>query len=205
MPSERRERFCPKCREMRPWHRSPEGAKGKLCDVCQAATKPRPLARMPRSLKVARGGQERPKGRARLRKARKTPLGALKRKLWTLFARYVKDRDGNKCFTCDAEGLEGRNWHAGHFINAWKASTRYDPENVFSQCSRCNIMLRGNAGEFSARYIERFGTAKFDALVARSRQLHQWTPVQIAELIGAITNSPAWYELFHAQKYGAMK
>lgn len=49
-------RYCPRCRDMRTWQKSPEGAKGKRCDVCLAATVPRMPARRPIRPVAARNG-----------------------------------------------------------------------------------------------------------------------------------------------------
>lgn len=149
--------------------------------------------------------RKRIKRTARPRQKRKTSLAALKRKLWALFARYVKDRDGNRCFSCGATGLEGPNWHAAHLISIRKASTAYDPDNVFSGCAGCNVFQRGNIAEYTMRYLDRFGEAKFRALVQRSRVHRQWKPADLEGLIAAIEKSGADYEMYYAQAFGGVR
>ena len=131
---------------------------------------------------------------------RRTPLAKAKDNLWSLFAAYVKERDGNVCFTCDAPDLEGKNWQAGHMIPGRGGAVLFHPELVRSQCFRCNITLGGNSAEFALRYMERFGEAKFKAHVLGARSLRQWKLSDIHELTAAIKIGGACYELLYAEK-----
>lgn len=148
---------------------------------------PRPRKRIIRTGKPAR--------------VRRTSVAALKRKLWELFSRYVKDRDGNQCFTCPARPF-GQAWHAGHMIRSTKASIRYDPVNVHSQCAYCNNWLHGNEGEYTVRFIEQYGMPKLQALKQRASVTHQWKAHELEELIAALRVGGAEYEMLYAVKYG---
>lgn len=149
-----------------------------------------------------------PRGSAPLRKTRprrvrKTPLATLKRKLWALFSAYVKERDGNTCFSCGASGLEGHGWHAGHLFPAGAHGIiRYEPKNVHSQCYRCNINLGGNGAAYTARFIDRYSFEEFKRLSALSRELRQWRAPEVQELIDALKRGGADYEMLYAEKYG---
>ncbi len=81
----------------------------------------------------------------KLRKEGKSSVSILKRKLWKVFATFIKKRDGNICFTCGRKG-EGSGIHAGHFINksVGGAALYFHEENVHAQCYNCNINLGGN-------------------------------------------------------------
>lgn len=140
--------------------------------------------------------------RSRPRRQRKSRLAALKRELWDLLSAYVKERDGNVCFSCGAAGLEGKNWHAGHLFNAGSASRiRYDPLNVHSQCFRCNISLRSNAAPFAARFLKVYGLAQFERLDQRSRIIHQWRAPDLEDLIAAMKRGGADYESLYAERF----
>lgn len=133
---------------------------------------------------------------------RKSSLASMKRKLWQLFAAYVKARDGNECFSCGAKGLEGSNWHAGHlFPGGSCALIRYEPKNVHSQCGRCNIFLRGNAAAYADRFIERYGLVEFQRLSALSRRMKAWRAHEIGALIAALDRGEAEYEMAYAEHY----
>ena len=154
----------------------------------------KPEKRAPRPRKrIARG--------KRPARKKKTPLARAHEKLWQLFARYVKDRDGNQCFTCPAQP-EGRALQAGHMIRSTKASVRYHPDNVHSQCSHCNKWLSGNEGVYSRRFVEKYGWSKFDALHAKAEQTHEWKVYELEELIAALEKSGADFEILYAEKYG---
>lgn len=140
--------------------------------------------------------------KTRPRRERKSPMGTVRRTLWVLFSRYVKERDGNVCFTCGASGLEGSNWHAGHLISGAKASTRYHPANVHSQCGKCNVWLRGNIAEYTFRHIDKYGEAVFRDLVWKSRGLKTWKRYELEELIESLRKSGADFELLYHERHG---
>lgn len=86
---------------------------------------------------------------------KKQSISSLKKKLWTEFSLYIRNRDNNICFTCGRKG-EKSGIHAGHFIA--KASgglaLYFNEENVRAQCYHCNINLGGNQWEYGTRLGE---------------------------------------------------
>lgn len=162
------------------------------------------------AVELAKPPKRGPKARKRIargkgpRKQRKTTLAALKRKLWSAFALYVKDRDGRICFTCDAV-VEGTNCHAGHLFSIRKASTAYDPANVHVQCGRCNVWLRGNTAVYAARFLDRYGIEKFNVLHARQKVTHEWKRHELEELIAALAVGGAEFEMLYAERYGVVE
>lgn len=109
--------------------------------------------------------------RTPLRKKSKTSISVLKRKLWKVFADYIKKRDGYKCFTCDAK-VEKHNCHAGHFIpkSVGGIVLYFHPDNVHAQCMRCNIWLGGHQWE----YGQRLGKEKVDHLYSLKGIIQKW-------------------------------
>lgn len=157
------------------------------------------LAKPPKRARKARRPLRR---KVRARKQRKTTVGALKRKLWKLFSAYVKARDGNVCFTCDAKDLAGINWHAGHCIRqGGHASVEYDPKNVHSQCGRCNIWQRGNVAEYVMRIVDRYGFSEWTRLILRSRMTMSWKEWELRDLIAALERGPADFECLYYSRY----
>lgn len=164
------------------------------CAVCRAKAK-RAERKQLRAAPIQR--------KSRPPKVRKTTLAALKRKLWKLFALYVKERDGNVCFSCGRESLVGSGWHAGHLFPAGSHNViRLEPKNVHSQCYFCNINLGGNGAAYTARFLDRYGIDEFRRLDALSRRLKQWRSPEIEELIAALKRGGADYEILYAEKYG---
>lgn len=139
---------------------------------------------------------------SRPRRQRKTNLAALKRRLWALFARYVKDRDGPVCWICGAAPLEGQNWHAGHLVSIRHASTAYHPDNVHSNCASCNVFQRGNIAAYANKFLEVYGEDKFRALFRLSRETKRWTAPEVRELIAALEVDGVAYECLYAERYG---
>lgn len=90
---------------------------------------------------------------------KQTSVKQLERKLREIFYPLIKKRDGNICFSCGKENLSGRAWHAGHYCKAELCNMiyRYDERVIHSQCSNCNIWLRGNTIEYRKKLIEKFG------------------------------------------------
>ena len=77
---------------------------------------------------------------------KKSELQKLKIKLWELCKNIIRTKYGNTCYTCGKQGLEGSNWHTGHFISSSICSTElhYDLNNLRPQCYNCNINKSGN-------------------------------------------------------------
>lgn len=99
--------------------------------------------------------------RAKKTTTKKKPIGValLKKKLWEECKRIIRERHGNTCYTCYAQGLMGSNWHTGHFIPSSTCSVelRYSLRNLRPQCYRCNINLSGNWIEFEKHLINEHG------------------------------------------------
>lgn len=139
---------------------------------------------------------------SRPRRQRKSTVGALKRKLWSMFAAYVKSRDGNTCVTCGRDGLAGQNWQAGHFIRQdGHAAVEYDPKNVHSQCGRCNLYERGNVAAHAEYIVSTYGAAELSRLMVRSRLTHTWTAWELRDLIAAMERGGADYECLYYERY----
>jgi len=114
--------------------------------------------------------------RTPLRKRSKNRLPTLKRKAWSLFSKYIRERDGNVCFTCGEYGNQ-----AGHFIH--RDSLDFEEKNIHAQCTRCNLNLSGNLAEYTLRMIDKYGREEVDELMARKHQIKRWTVGELEEII----------------------
>lgn len=141
--------------------------------------------------------------KSRPRRERRTTLAALKRKLWVLFSRYVKDRDGNTCVSCGRGGLEGPGWHAGHLFPAGSHNIiRWEPKNVHSQCFHCNCNLGGNGAAYALWFIDKYGSEEFVRLSKRAQIIRPWRAHEVQDLIAALEKGGADYEMLYAERYG---
>ena len=112
------------------------------------------------------------------RKAKKGTLSWYKKELWTIFSRYVRERDGWKCFTC-GRFASGSGMHAGHYITRAEAGLRlyFHERNVHAQCYHCNINLSGNSDVYNLRIIEVYGKRVLTAM-RKLRDLDRGDPLQ---------------------------
>jgi len=146
---------------------------------------------------------KRTKPRKRVNKVSPKDVPRLKRKLWGLVKWLCKRRDGPVCVSCRAEGLEGRNWHPGHWFTAGgHGFIEFHPRNIHSQCGRCNIFLRSNAAAYSAEMVRRYGLPFFEAMDKASMVIKQWKHYELSELIQYAEQGIEAYTQFYETTYG---
>ena len=97
-----------------------------------------------------------------------------KKWVWKYFSDYIRNRDNWTCFTC-GKYEKGPTMHAGHFISRGRSATMFDEKNVHAQCYGCNIVKKGNVGEYAYRIIQKYGQETLNDIVLRSRQTHKFT------------------------------
>lgn len=130
-------------------------------------------------------------------------LPQLRRKLWAQLAPLIKRRDGGKCISCPADGLEGIFQHAGHlFSSGGHGSVRYHPRNIATQCRRCNIFLHGNGPDYAKAFMARYGVKFFEDMFLKSKEMKKWTPPEIAVLIQKTLEGIDAYTEFYESEYG---
>ena len=71
---------------------------------------------------------------------------------------------------------------AGHFISRRHNATLFDEENTNAQCYYCNVIERGNIGEYTFRLKEKLGNERFDALLAKGRTTKQFDVKELQAL-----------------------
>lgn len=116
--------------------------------------------------------QKAPEGSKRLAKPSKTRKPKKPSKaLWELCKRIIRASYPNTCYTCGKIGLEGANWHTGHFIakSVCSSELAYDLKNLRPQCYHCNINLSGNWLAFEAHLFLDHGQEYIDELKERNR------------------------------------
>lgn len=97
--------------------------------------------------------------------AKKPTQAALKKKLWRLFAQFIKQRDGMFCVTC-GEYCEGRNRQAGHYMPKGACGLEYyfGETNVHVQCAKCNCFLHGNIPNYRKFIIRKYGKKELERI-----------------------------------------
>lgn len=118
--------------------------------------------------------------RTALKKKSPRKISVLKRKLWEVFSKFIRQRDGYICFTCGRKG-EGSGMHAGHFISkaVGGIALYFHEENVHCQCYHCNINLGGNA----YIYGQKLGTKAEELYKIKDQVIEKWTEDMYLEKI----------------------
>lgn len=82
-------------------------------------------------------------------------LSDWKKKVQTVFNKYIRLRDVHKgCISCGAS-LENRKFDAGHFFPTTYEGLRFNEMNVHGQCVPCNRDKHGNIHEYRKRITNR--------------------------------------------------
>jgi len=76
-----------------------------------------------------------------------------------------------KCVICNST----ENLQAGHLITSKNYSTRWDEDNVFTQCRSCNLLHEYHPETFTLWYIKKFGLSQYELLVYRSKRGMKFT------------------------------
>ncbi len=111
----------------------------------------------------------------------------LKKKLWELCKQITRKTYGNTCYACGKKGLEGSDWHTGHFIPSASggAFLRYDLRNLRPECYNCNINLGGNGACYYRNLVAREGQEYVDQLFKDKQKIIKadwvWLQAKIAE------------------------
>jgi hypothetical protein len=92
--------------------------------------------------------------------------------LWKWFSLYIRLRDCEHggmsyCRSCGTP-KHFRELQAGHYISRAKQATKYDEQNVHSQCVRCNMHLNGNQSGMWNHIVKTFGEKMPNELMTKS-------------------------------------
>ena len=119
------------------------------------------------------------------KKVKEKSVSYWKKEAWKVFSRWIRKRDNYICFTCGTKYPEEEGWkmHAGHFVSRLHSATMFNEINVHAQCYACNIIKKGNAGEYAYRLIEKYGKNEFDKLVKLGRTHKQFTVEELQQII----------------------
>jgi hypothetical protein len=102
--------------------------------------------------------------------------------LQQLVNRYVRQRDGNFCISCQ-KIINGK-IDCGHYFSVGNyPSVRFDLRNLNSQCIRCNQFNGGSLHEYRKYLIEKIGLKEFEDLEQKAHQNRQFDISEIKEMI----------------------
>jgi len=120
--------------------------------------------------KTERKKNEKALNELREQKKSKNSLQALKTHLRITCHNYIRLRDkGKPCISCGTKWKD--NHQAGHFYKASDYSNlKYEENNIFGQCERCNLFLDGNNQEYRLRITERITETELLELDEKARE-----------------------------------
>jgi len=97
---------------------------------------------------------------------KKNNISQLKKKLWIIVSKYIKERDKFICFT-SGKKVEGMNAHCGHMFPSGNcgALLRYHPLNLHCQSYNENINLGGNGAVYAINFVKKYGQKEMNKLL----------------------------------------
>lgn len=80
---------------------------------------------------------------------------------------------GHGCISCGTKTAFA--WHAGHYrTTAAAPQLRFNPDNIWLQCSACNVHKSGNIEAYRAALVELIGEERVLALESNN-ETHRYT------------------------------
>lgn len=157
----------------------------------QTTTKLSPYEKAKLKAKLAK---EKKKARELLRKEKKREnrgnnTKLLKKQLDKVFSIYIRQRDiikgsyGKIKCPCCGQLVQWKDAQNMHYVGRSNMNTRYDEENCYAGCMRCNVMLNGNYPAFTDYLINKNGAEWLQKLIAKGREIKQWTAQELKDLI----------------------
>jgi hypothetical protein len=136
------------------------------------------------------------KEKIKLRKVKKREIKresvpVLKKKLDTIFSRYIRlrdcllttwTRDRWICITCDEE-KDYAQFDAGHFVSRWKMVTRWNKYNVNLQCKACNWFGAWEQYKHWLAIDKKYGKWIANQLIESSKEICILNSVYLNEMI----------------------
>ena len=152
----------------------------RRCKVCRQPFEPRPpralvcsedcagafavSKRLKEERRAEKAAQALERKDTKARKERLKSRSDLAREAQQAFNQWVRLRDADKpCISCGRHH-EGQ-YHAGHYLSVGaRPELRYEPLNVWKQCSPCNTHLSGNAVLFRQALVREIGLERVEWL-----------------------------------------
>ncbi len=171
-------RKCAHCRE---WFHPTRDGQVVCCFECASAIAKKQTAKAreaakSRAVKLQR--TEEKEGRQR-RAARRSELKPIRywvqmtQRVFNDWRREMLLADGHGCISCGKKTAFA--WHAGHYrTTAAAPQLRFNPDNVWLQCSACNVHKSGNIEAYRAALVELIGEERVLALESNN-ETHRYT------------------------------
>ena len=118
----------------------------------------------------------------------------LKKELDRVFSIYIRQRasdpQGNIICVACYRTLPWQEAQNMHYNGRAKMNTRWDEENCYAGCMRCNVFLNGNYPAFTRYLLDLKGEEWLKNLIRKGEQVRKWTPEDLKTLISKYSNNP---------------
>ena len=100
----------------------------------------------------------------------------------SVFNKWIRARDlNNPCISC-GQKINGVT-HASHYKSqGGHSNVRFNEDNVWSSCYKCNVQLSGNLLEYRKALLTILGFEKLEQLETESMKPKQWTIDECKEI-----------------------
>jgi hypothetical protein len=106
---------------------------------------------------------------------------ALRKKLWTIFSKYIRYRDKGVCISCQKQDdPEGKGLTGGHFVHD---CMDFSELNINCQCSHCNYYLHGNLAKYAINLQKKIGADKVEWLLGQRHTVEKYSVGELELLI----------------------
>lgn len=120
-----------------------------------------------------------------LKKRIKLPsIPSLVKKADIVFAKYIRERDGNRCVLCGST----KNPTCGHLVKRGKKTTRYSEINCHCLCMACNYKDNFEHDHYVVYFLNKYGEGKYKLLIEYSKEFHKWTREELYQIISKYAN-----------------
>lgn len=120
-------------------------------------------------------------------KKRQVSQATLVKKLDKVFSQYIRLRDAfpNGTFRCISCGhiKPFEQADAGHYHSRRHMSTRFDEENVSSECRACNRFSADHLIGYRENLIRKIGIQRFQLLEVKAHSTKKWSCFELEQLI----------------------
>lgn len=124
----------------------------------------------------------------KLKKSGSTKCAVLKKKLDSVFSKYIRLRDmlpGTTVFKCISCGniYEISNADCGHYINRQHMATRFSEVNCNAQCRKCNRFDEGNMSGYRNGLLRKYGENRTVILESSKNEIRKYSEFEYEALI----------------------
>ena len=101
------------------------------------------------------------------------------------FNHYIRLRDkGNNCISCGKQFFKDEIVHASHYKPAGTCyNVRFNEDNVWISCVKCNTHLSGNGIEYRKRLVEKIGIERVEEVENLSTITRKFSISEVKEII----------------------